>query len=109
MVCRSVAVAWAASRTSSWDMVLPLSNATILSQRRDSRCCSRAHQTSSIVELARDLHLSVKDSFSCLNLSIAGFQMLFDAHWLYRRQSRPPVEASTLDWRRIANEQGLTA
>src|SRR5262249_40110433 len=64
-------------------------------------------QVGFIAELARDLHLSVKDSFSCLNLSVAGFQTLFDAHWLYRGQSRPPVAASTLDWRRIANEQGL--
>src|SRR5262245_60179252 len=62
-----------------------------------------------IAQLARDHHLSVKDSFSCLNLSVAGFQTLFDAHWLYRRQSTPPLEASTLVWRPIANEQGLTA
>jgi hypothetical protein len=68
-------------------------------------------QAGLIAELARDdaLDFSVKDSFSCLDLSVAGFQTLFDARWLCRRQSPPPVAASALDWRRIGNEQGLAA
>jgi hypothetical protein len=71
-----------------------------------------AKQAGLIAELARDddLDLSVKDSFSCLNLSVAGFQTLFDVRWLYRRQSRPPVAASAaLDWRQIDSERGLAA
>jgi hypothetical protein len=49
-----------------------------------------AQQAGLIAELARDdaLDLRVKDSFSCLDLSFAGFQTLFDARWLCRRQSR---------------------
>ena len=68
-----------------------------------------AKQARLIAELARDLRLSVKDSFSCLDLSVAGFRTLFDARWLHRKQSRPPVAASALDWRRIGNEQDLAA
>jgi hypothetical protein len=70
-----------------------------------------AKQAGLIAELARDdaLDLSVKDSFSCLDLSVAGFQTLPSARWLCRRQSPPPVAASALDWRRIGNEQGLAA
>jgi len=66
-------------------------------------------QAGLIAELARDgkLNLSVKDSFSCLDLSAVGFQTLFDARWLHRRQSTPSVAASALDWRRIGNEKGL--
>jgi hypothetical protein len=68
-------------------------------------------QAGLIAELARNgkLNLSVKDSFSCLELSAVGFQTLFDASWLHRRQSTPPVAASALDWRRISNEKGLAA
>jgi hypothetical protein len=70
-----------------------------------------AEQAGLIAELAGDdkLNLSVKDSFSCLNLSAVGFQTLFDARWLHWSQSRPSVVASALDWRRIANEKGLAA
>jgi hypothetical protein len=70
-----------------------------------------AIQTGFIAELARDndLDLSVKDSFSCLNLSLAGFQILFDARWLCRRQSAPPVVTGALDWRRIVDGPGLAA
>jgi hypothetical protein len=70
-----------------------------------------AIQTGFIAELARDndFDLSVKDSFSCLNLSLDGFQILFDARWLCRRQSAPPALASALDWRRIADEPSLAA
>jgi hypothetical protein len=68
-------------------------------------------QAGLIAELARDdkLNLGVKDSFSCLDLSTVGFQTLFDARWLHRTQSRPPVAASALDWRRIGNGKGLAA
>ena len=112
MVCRSVAVAWAASRTSSWDVVLPLSNTeyypnvvTVDAGAEPTR------QTGLIAELARDgkLNRSVKDSFSCLDLSAVGFQTLFDARWLHRRQSTPSVAARALDWLRIGNEKGLAA
>jgi hypothetical protein len=70
-----------------------------------------AIQTRFIAELARDndLDLSVKDSFSCLNLSLAGLQILFDARWLSRKQSAPPIVTSALDWRRIGDEPGLAA
>jgi hypothetical protein len=70
-----------------------------------------AKQARLIAELARDgdPDYSVKDSFSCLDLSDAGFRTLFDARWLYRRQSGPSVAANTLDWRRIDNEQSLAA
>ena len=68
-------------------------------------------QAEFIAELARDnrLDLSVKDSFSCLSLSRAGFRILFDARWLCRRQSAPAAVASALDWRRIGDEPGLAA
>jgi hypothetical protein len=64
-------------------------------------------QAGLVAELARHVNLSVKDSFSCLELSAVGFQTLLDARWLHRRQSRPLVAASALDWRRIDNEKGL--
>jgi hypothetical protein len=70
-----------------------------------------AIQSEFSAELARDtdLDLSVKDSFSSLNLSLAGFQILFDARWLSRRQSAPPAVVSALDWRWIGDEPGLAA
>src|SRR5262245_52772421 len=68
-------------------------------------------QAGLIAELARgdNFDVSVKDSFSCLDLSVAGFQALFDARWLYRKQSTPPVVSSGLDWRQIVDEAGLAA
>lgn len=68
-------------------------------------------QAGFIAELARDtdFDLGVKDSFSCLDLSLAGFQILFDARWLSRRRSAPAVAASALDWRRIGDEPALAA
>ena len=70
-----------------------------------------AKQARLIAELARDggLDFSVKDSFSRLDLSDAGFRRLFDARWLYRPQSGPSVAANALNWRRIDDEQGLAA
>ncbi|KJC61608.1 hypothetical protein UP10_07015 [Bradyrhizobium sp. LTSPM299] len=66
-------------------------------------------QTGFIAELARgdDLDFSVKDSFSCLDLSAAGLHMLFDARWLCLRQSTPAVVTGGLGWRRIGDEPGL--
>jgi hypothetical protein len=72
---------------------------------------SPARQAALIVELARDasLDFSVKDSFACLDLAVAGLQTLFEARWLWRRQAVRPAAASALDWRRIDSEPRLAA
>jgi hypothetical protein len=51
------------------------------------RAANTAEQAAFIAELGRvrpDLKLSVKDSFACLNLRMAGLTPLFDARWLWR-------------------------
>src|SRR5436305_12504117 len=39
---------------------------------------------------------SVKDSFACLDLAPAGFDVLFDAHWFVHRS--PRAGATSLTW-----------
>jgi hypothetical protein len=53
---------------------------------------------------------SVKDSFACLDLSPAGFRVLFDAWWLYRAAGPPPeTEAVGTRWKRIRHADALSA
>ncbi|MEV6561359.1 hypothetical protein AB0M22_36965 [Nocardia sp. NPDC051756] len=40
---------------------------------------------------------SIKDSFACLDLSAAGFHILFEAQWIYRPAELPPP-ASSRPW-----------
>jgi hypothetical protein len=50
---------------------------------------------------------SVKDSFASLNLAEAGFQVLFDAEWIYRD---PPETASTpAGWTVVSSPDELAA
>ncbi|WP_107451252.1 hypothetical protein [Streptomyces sp. RTd22] len=51
---------------------------------------------------------SVKDSFADLDLTAAGFQVLFEAKWIHRPAS-PPAAASNLDWRVAGNPDTLRA
>jgi hypothetical protein len=52
---------------------------------------------------------SIKDSFALLDLSPAGFRVLFDAHWLYR-PAEPPPETEAVDprWIRIRHADALS-
>ncbi|RJO78434.1 hypothetical protein D5S18_05990 [Nocardia panacis] len=47
---------------------------------------------------------SVKDSFGCLDLSEAGFGVLFEAHWIHRPASRPRP-ATVRPWVRIGDAE----
>ncbi|HET8913768.1 MAG TPA: hypothetical protein VFN23_20005, partial [Ktedonobacteraceae bacterium] len=57
----------------------------------------------------RDDTVSVKDSFSTLDLSAYGFQRLFQAQWIFREASTEHPQASTasLQWSRVATDQEL--
>ena len=74
------------------------------------RAADTAEQTAFIAELGRvkpDLKISVKDSFACLDLRMAGLTPLFDAHWLWRDENAAPAVAEGLRWRRVDDERGL--
>lgn len=49
---------------------------------------------------------SIKDSFSTLDLTAAGFGVLFDAQWLWRPAAPPPA-AGGLRWERIEQTSDL--
>jgi hypothetical protein len=51
---------------------------------------------------------SIKDSFADLDLTWAGFEVLFDAHWLYR-PADAPVSGCDLDWERVTDAGALRA
>jgi hypothetical protein len=49
---------------------------------------------------------SIKDSFSTLDLTAAGFNMLFVAQWLWRAAAPPPAEGM-LRWERVERPDDL--
>ena len=49
---------------------------------------------------------SIKDSFSSLDLTPAGFDMLFGAQWIWRAAGRPPV-GGPLRWERVDRPDDL--
>lgn len=51
---------------------------------------------------------SVKDSYSSLDLSAAGFEVLFDAQWIHRSTSTP-FPRTELRWRRVETAAELAA
>jgi hypothetical protein len=51
---------------------------------------------------------SVKDSFADLDLTEAGFQVLFEAQWIHRPASAPAT-ASDLDWEVVGDPDALRA
>ena len=56
------------------------------------------------------IHCAVKDSFNDLSLGNAGFQVLFEASWLWRAAAAviPPVAALDMRWMRVSDEEQLT-
>jgi hypothetical protein len=53
---------------------------------------------------------SIKDSFSTLDLTAAGFSVLFDADWFWRPAASPPPPAvGTLGWERVERRGDLRA
>jgi hypothetical protein len=61
-----------------------------------------------LARLDRTTGCSVKDSFSTLDLSDAGFDVLFDAQWLWRPAAAPP-SAGVLRWKRVNQTDDLRA
>ncbi|MFB7166130.1 hypothetical protein [Streptomyces sp. NPDC056242] len=51
---------------------------------------------------------SVKDSFADLDLTEAGFEVLFEAQWIHRPASAPAL-AANLDWYVVGSLDGLRA
>jgi hypothetical protein len=74
------------------------------------RAADIAEQIRFIAELGRfrsDLKISVKDSFACLDLRMAGLTPLFDARWLWCDENAAPAADEGLRWRRVDDERGL--
>ena len=74
------------------------------------RAASPAEQTAFIERLSRDspdLSLSVKDSFSCLDLREAGLTPLFDARWLWRDGHGASGDIDKSRWRQIGDARDL--
>ena len=61
-----------------------------------------------LARIDRTAGCSVKDSFSTLDLSDAGFDVLFDAQWLWRPAAAPP-SAGVLRWKRVNQTDDLRA
>ncbi len=51
---------------------------------------------------------SIKDSFSTLDLTAAGFNVLFDAQWFWRAAAPPPA-GGPLHWERVERPDDLRA
>jgi hypothetical protein len=51
---------------------------------------------------------SIKDSFMALELTAAGFEVLFDAQWFWRAAG-PPPSAGALRWERVERPDDLRA
>ncbi|MEV4125032.1 hypothetical protein [Nocardia sp. NPDC049707] len=51
---------------------------------------------------------SIKDSFACLDLSAAGFHVLFEAQWIYRSADRPAPAATQQPWRPVEDKAELS-
>jgi hypothetical protein len=74
------------------------------------RAADIAEQIRFIAELGRfkpDLEISVKDSFACLDLRMAGLTPLFDARWLWRDENAAASVAERLRWRQVDDARGL--
>lgn len=57
-----------------------------------------------LARIDRSVGCSVKDSFATLDLTDAGFEVLFDAEWIARvarRLATPPLDPGTLRWERV--------
>jgi hypothetical protein len=52
---------------------------------------------------------SVKDSFASLDLSSAGFRVLFEAEWIQRTPGRPTLGGTALRWSRVREDAALIA
>jgi hypothetical protein len=51
---------------------------------------------------------SIKDSFASVDLTAAGFEVLFDAEWIWRDADRPTPEGS-LRWKQVTRPDDLRA
>jgi hypothetical protein len=61
-----------------------------------------------LARVDRSAGCSIKDSFSTLDLTAAGFEVLFDADWIVRVPS-PPPDPGSLRWERVARPEALRA
>ena len=61
-----------------------------------------------LARVDRTAGCSIKDSFSALDLTAAGFGVLFDARWLWRTAGPPPT-AGGLRWERVEDVDDLRA
>jgi hypothetical protein len=52
---------------------------------------------------------SVKDSFASLDLSSAGFRVLFEAEWIHRTPRRRTLGGTALGWSRVCEDAALIA
>ena len=50
---------------------------------------------------------SVKDSFACLDLTEAGFEILLEAEWIYRNPREPETAVPTVSWTPVRDAAGL--
>ena len=61
-----------------------------------------------LARIDRTTGCSIKDSFSTLDLTAAGFTVLFDAQWLWRSGTPAPA-GGALDWERVERPEELRA
>ena len=73
------------------------------------RAADPGAQAAFIAELAGATRtgVSVKDSFERLDLAPMGFQILFEARWLWSERPAPPTNYGDLRWDRIGEEGRL--
>lgn len=53
-------------------------------------------------------HFSVKDSFNSLNLEYNGFSTLFDASWIFYKETDSKT-VNVSQWKKVQDDEGLTA
>jgi hypothetical protein len=61
-----------------------------------------------LARIDRSAGCSVKDSFSTLDLTASGFEVLFEAQWFWRPAGPPPA-AGAVPWERVEREDDLRA
>jgi hypothetical protein len=82
-------------------------NAVTLSAARGS--VAQLERIRDLVQMGLPGHWAAKDSFSALDLGPLGFDLLFEAAWLYRSPSlpRPAVAIAEVRWARISRASQL--
>lgn len=76
---------------------------------RNADAAAQAAFIAGLCAAAPDVDIGVKDSFARLELAEQGFELLFDARWVFRAAAPDDVTSGSLRWRRVETATELSA